>query len=89
MTQYQSNVQSNVLEIHSPNNPYTYKSAISLHGDFGLAILYFVPQDGRPWKEPKTHWARYFRYLLLGGFLAARHRSATQRETVAVPVRRF
>jgi hypothetical protein len=79
-------VQSYVLEIQSPNNPYTYKSAISLHGDFGLAILYFVPQDGQ---KPKTHWARYFRYLLLGGFLAARHRSAAQRETVAVPVRRF
>jgi hypothetical protein len=53
MTQYQSNVQSNVLEIHSPNNPYTYKSAISLHGDFGLAILYFVPRDGQLGKNQK------------------------------------
>ena len=38
MTQYEGNVQSYVLEIQSPNNPYTYKSAISLHGDFGLSI---------------------------------------------------
>ena len=29
MTQYEGNVQSYVLEIQSPNNPYTYKSAIS------------------------------------------------------------
>ena len=26
MTQYEGNVQSYVLEIQSPNNPYTYKS---------------------------------------------------------------
>ena len=53
MTQYQGNVQSYVLEIQSPNNPYTYKSAISLHGAFGLAILYFVPQDGQLEKNQK------------------------------------
>ena len=53
MTQYQGNVQSYVLEIQSPNNPYTYKSAISLHGAFGLAILYFVPQDGQLGKNQK------------------------------------
>jgi hypothetical protein len=53
MTQYQGNVQSYVLEIQSPNNPYTYKNAISLHGAFGLAILYFVPQDGQVEKNQK------------------------------------
>ena len=47
MTQYQGNVQSYVLDIESPNNPYNHKSVISLHGAFGLAILYFVPQDGQ------------------------------------------
>jgi hypothetical protein len=47
MTQYQGNVQSYVLEIESPNNPYTHNSVITLHGAFGLAILYFVPQDGQ------------------------------------------
>ena len=36
MTQYEGNVQSYVLEIQSPNNPYTYKSAISLHGAFDI-----------------------------------------------------
>ena len=46
-------MQSYVLEIQSPNNPYTYKSAISLHGAFGLAILYFVPQDGQLGKNQK------------------------------------
>ena len=53
MTQYEGNVRSYVLEIQSPNNPYTYKSAISLHGAFGLAILYFVPQDGQLGKNQK------------------------------------
>jgi hypothetical protein len=53
MTQYQGNVQSYVLEIQSPNNPYTYKSAISLHEAFGLAILYFVAQDGQLEKNQK------------------------------------
>jgi hypothetical protein len=53
MTQYQGDVQSYALEIQSPNNPYTYKSAISLHGPFGLAILYFVPQDGQLGKNQK------------------------------------
>ena len=47
MTQYQGNVQSYVLEIQSPNSPYDQKAVISLHGAFGLAILYFVPQDGQ------------------------------------------
>ena len=47
MTEYQGNVQSYVLDIQSPNNPYNYKSVISLHGAFGLAILYFVPQNGQ------------------------------------------
>jgi hypothetical protein len=47
MTQYQGNVQSYVLEIQSPNSPYNQKRVISLHGAFGLAILYFVPQDGQ------------------------------------------
>ena len=46
MTQYQGNVQSYVLDIQSPNNPYNHRSVISLHGAFGLAMLYFVPQDG-------------------------------------------
>ena len=45
MTQYQGNVQSYVLEIQSPNSPYDQKAVISLHGAFGLAILYFVPHD--------------------------------------------
>jgi hypothetical protein len=53
MTQYQGNVQKYDLEIQSPNNPYTYRSAISLHGAFGLAILYFVPQDGQLGKNQK------------------------------------
>ena len=47
MTQYQGNVQSYVLEIQSPNSPYDQKAVISLHGAFGLAILYFVPHDGQ------------------------------------------
>ena len=47
MTQYQGNVQSYVLDIQSPSNPYNYRSVISLHGAFGLAMLYFVPQDGQ------------------------------------------
>jgi hypothetical protein len=47
MTQYQGNVQSYVLEIQSPNSPYNQKGVISLHGAFGMAILYFVPQDGQ------------------------------------------
>lgn len=46
MTQYQGKVQSYVLDIQSPNSSYNHKSVISLHGAFGLAILYFVPQDG-------------------------------------------
>ena len=47
MTEYQGNVHSYVLDIQSPNNPYNHKSVITLHGTFGLAILYFVPQDGQ------------------------------------------
>jgi hypothetical protein len=47
MTQYQGNVQSYVLDIQSPNSSYNHKSVISLNGAFGLAILYFVPQDGQ------------------------------------------
>ena len=53
MTQYQGNVQSYVLEIQSPNSPYHQKAVISLHGAFGLAILYFVPQDGQLGKNEK------------------------------------
>ena len=53
MTQYQGNVQSYVLEIQSPNSPYDQKGVISLHGAFGLAILYFVPQDGQLGKNQK------------------------------------
>ena len=53
MTQYQGNVQSYVLEIQSPNSPYDQKTVISLHGAFGLAILYFVPQDGQLGKNQK------------------------------------
>jgi hypothetical protein len=53
MTQYQGNVQSYVLEIQSPNSPYNQKRVISLHGAFGLAILYFVPQDGQLGKNEK------------------------------------
>ena len=47
MTEYQGKVHSYVLDIQSPNNPYNHKSVITLHGAFGLAILYFVPQDGQ------------------------------------------
>ena len=47
MTQYQGNVQSYVLDIQSSNSFYNHKSVISLHGAFGLAILYFVPHDGQ------------------------------------------
>jgi len=47
MTQYQGNVHSYVLDIQSPNNPYNHKSVITLHGTFGLALLYFVPQNGQ------------------------------------------
>ena len=82
MTQYQGNVQSYVLEIQSPNSPYDQKGVISLHGAFGLAILYFVPQR-------KTRWAGHLRYLLLDGFLAAFDRPAPQREAGAIRVRRF
>jgi hypothetical protein len=46
-------VQSYVLEIQSPNSPYDQKAVISLHGAFGLAILYFVPQDGQLGKNEK------------------------------------
>jgi hypothetical protein len=53
MTQYQGNVQSYVLEIQSPNSPYNQKGVISLHGAFGMAILYFVPQDGQLGKNQK------------------------------------
>ena len=53
MTKYQGNVQSYVLEIQSPNSPYDQKGVISLHGAFGLAILYFVPQDGQLGKNQK------------------------------------
>ena len=53
MTQYQGNVQSYVLEIQSPNSPYDQKGVISLHGAFGLAIFYFVPQDGQLGKNQK------------------------------------
>jgi hypothetical protein len=53
MTQYQGNVQSYVLEIQSPNSPYDQNGVISLHGAFGLAILYFVPQDGQLGKNEK------------------------------------
>ena len=53
MTQYQGNVQSYALEIQSPNSPYDQKGVISLHGAFGLAILYFVPQDGQLGKNQK------------------------------------
>ena len=53
MTEYQGNVQSYVLEIQSPNSPYNQKGVISLHGAFGLAILYFVPQDGQLGKNQK------------------------------------
>ena len=53
MTQYQGNVQSYVLEIQSPNSPYDQKGVISLHGAFGLAILYFVPQDAQLGKNQK------------------------------------
>ena len=53
MTEYQGNVHSYVLDIQSPNNPYNHKSAITLHGAFGLAILYFVPQNGQLGKNQK------------------------------------
>jgi hypothetical protein len=42
MTQYQGNVQSYVLEIQSPNNPYTYNNVISLHGARGGARFHFT-----------------------------------------------
>jgi hypothetical protein len=53
MTEYQGNVQSYLLEIQSPNSPYNQKGVISLHGAFGLAILYFVPQGGQLGKNQK------------------------------------
>jgi hypothetical protein len=65
MTQYQGNVQSYVIEIQSPNNPYTYKSAISLHGDFGLAIVYFVPQDGNS-ERTKNALSTIFSISIIG-----------------------
>jgi hypothetical protein len=40
-------VHSYVLDIQPPNNPYNHKSVITLHGAFGWAILYFVPQDAQ------------------------------------------
>src|SRR5512139_3304151 len=45
MTQYQGSVQSYVPRNSIPKQPYDQKAVISLHGAFGLAILYFVPQD--------------------------------------------
>ena len=85
MTQYQGNVQSYVLEIQSPNNPYTYKSAISLHGAFGLAIFYFVPQDGQLGKNQKRAGHDIFDiYYWMD--LAAFHRPAAQREAGALPI---
>ena len=80
MTEYQGNVHSYVLDIQSPNNPYNHKSVITLRGAFGLALLYFVPQDGQ---------LGNLRHLLLDGFLAAFHRPAAQRKAGALPVRRF
>jgi hypothetical protein len=59
MTQYQGKVQSYVLEIQSPNSPYNQKGVISLHGAFGLAILYFVPQDGVCTENPiRIDWRK-------------------------------
>ena len=89
MTQYQGNVQSYVLEIQSPNSPYDQKAVISLHGAFGLAILYFVPQDGQLGKNQKRAGHGHLRYLLLDGFLAAFDRPAPQREAGAIRVRRL
>jgi len=89
MTQYEGNVQSYVLEIQSPNNPYTYKSAIRLHGGFRIGDSLFRAAGWATRKEPKTRWARHLRYLLLDGFLAAFHRPAAQREAGALPVQRF
>ena len=60
MTQYQGNVQSYVLDIQSPINPYNHKSVISLHGAFGLAILYFVPQDGQLGNNQKRAGQDFF-----------------------------
>ena len=69
MTQYQGNVQSYGLEIQSPNSPYDQKAVISLHGAFGLAILYFVPQDGQLGKEPKTRLGRRSSISIIGWIL--------------------
>ena len=89
MTQYQGNVQSYVLEIQSPNSPYDQKGVISLHGAFGLAILYFVPQDGQLGKNQKRAEHDIFDIYYWMDFLAAFHRPAPQREAGAIPVRRF
>ena len=89
MTQYQGNVQSYVLEIQSPNSPYDQKAVISLHGAFGLAILYFVPQDGQLGKNQKRAGQEIFDISYWMDFLAAFHRPAPQREAGAIRVRRF
>ena len=90
MTQYQGNVQSYVLEIQSPNSPYDQKAVISLHGAFGLAILYFVPQDGQLGKNQKRAGQEIFDiYYWMDGLLAAFDRPAPQREAGTIRVRRF
>jgi len=89
MTQYQGNVQSYVLEIQSPNSPYDQKAVISLHGAFGLAILYFVPQDGQLGKNQKRAGQDIFDIYYWMGSWAAFDRPAAQREAGAIRVRRF
>ena len=86
MTQYQGNVQSYVLDIQSPNNPYNHRSVISLHGAFGLAMLYFVPQDGQLGVNQKRAGQDIFDiYCWMDS--CPFHRPAAQREAGALPVR--
>ena len=89
MTQYQGNVQSYVLDIQSPNNPYNHRSVISLHGAFGLAMLYFVPQNGQLGVSQKRMGQDIFDIYCWIESLAPLHRPAAQREAGALPVRRF
>ena len=89
MTQYQGNVQSYVLDIQSPNNPYKPQECHKPPRGFRIGDALLRAAGWATRSEPKTRWARHLRYLLLDGFLAPLHRPAAQREAGALPVRRF